>query len=275
MYDYEEKEKHLQEGLDCAYLVYGREVCPTSNRPHLQGYVCFRSAKTRSAVKKALKDNTVHLEDAKGNSLQNFNYCTKEGRYVFEKGVRPMTQKEKGEAGKRKWAEIAANAKAGNFEAIRESDPRVYITQYSAIKRIAKDHMVKPPDLQKLDNLWIYGPHHTGKSHRARQEAPDGLYYSKPPNKWWCGYQGEPVVILEDIDEEHSYLGYSLKIWADKYSFIAEEKNGAQCIRPQRIIVTSNYHPNEIFLKDKILDAILRRFKLVQMTEIFPETNSE
>ena len=48
---------------------------------------------------------------------------------------------------------------------------------------------------------------------------------------------------------------------------MVETKGGARKIRPKKIIVTSNYHPNEMRFKDAELDQILRRFKVTKLTD--------
>jgi len=83
-------------------------------------------------------------------------------------------------------------------------------------------------------------------------------------NKWWCGYQHQLNVIVDDFDKSHNYMGYYLKIWADMYSFNAEIKNGSMFIRPEHIIVTSNYHPNDIWDDNTTIEPIRRRFKVIR-----------
>jgi len=39
----ENTEEKLQNGIECQYLVYGYEIAPTTQRPHLQGYVYFHN----------------------------------------------------------------------------------------------------------------------------------------------------------------------------------------------------------------------------------------
>ena len=75
-------------------------------------------------------------------------------------------------------------------------------------------------------------------------------------------YAGEENVLMEDIGIAHAYLGDHLKIWADRYGFRAEIKHDSRVLRPQKIIVTSNYHPKELWQDNSILEPILRRFKL-------------
>ena len=118
----------------------------------------------------------------------------------------------------------------------------------------------KPSPLDKLDNYWYLGPTGTGKSRAVRARWPN--LYNKPLNKWWCSYQGEDTVLLDDYGKDHAILGNHLKNWADHYPFIAETKGAGQTIRPKRIVVTSNYHPDDIWQDKQMLEPILRRFKI-------------
>ena len=54
-----------------------------------------------------------------------------------------------------------------------------------------------------MRGLWLWGPPNTGKSYKARDisekqfgETP----FIKDCNKWWDGYDGEKVVVLDDVD---------------------------------------------------------------------------
>lgn len=105
---------------------------------------------------------------------------------------------------------------------------------------------------------WWYGPPGTGKSTTARTENPN--YFLKPQNKWWDGYNGEDVVILDDLDD--NFLGHYLKIWGDKFACSGEVKGGTINLTHKKIIITSNFLIHELF-KDKplLIEPIERRYK--------------
>lgn len=118
-----------------------------------------------------------------------------------------------------------------------------------------------PEDNEVITNEWYYGTTGTGKSLKARSENKG--FYLKMCNKWWDGYLNEEVVLIEDFDKNHHVLGHHLKIWADRYAFPAEVKGSKVNLRPKKIIVTSNYHPQEIWANEpQTLEPILRRFKV-------------
>lgn len=246
--------------LDCVYVVYGKEKASTGT-PHLQGYVRFKSPKTLSAALKAMPGKP-HLEIKRGTCQQAIDYCKKDGD-VYERGEIPVTQEEKGAKNKRRHEEAFQAAKDGRFDDI-PADLRLRF--YGTFKKIREDHLPKPTALGELNNEWRYGPTGTGKSRKAHEEHPNA-YIKKANTKWWDGYDGQEVVIIDDLDKYHVSLGYELKIWLDHYPFPAERKGGTQMIRPKTVIITSNYHPSEIWDDEKTLNPVLRRVTLVKYGE--------
>lgn len=94
-----------------------------------------------------------------------------------------------------------------------------------------------------MPNLWLWGDAGTGKSFYCRSNWPNA--YLKMCNKWWDGYDGEDSVLIEDIGiESGKMLSHHIKIWADRYPFLAESKGLVRKIRPSIILVTSNYSPD-------------------------------
>lgn len=239
-------------GTECVYLIFGKEVSSTGT-PHLQGYIRFKSQTTFKRVKELFP--VSHIEPARGDIDSNVKYCSKEGD-VFEKGIRPVSSTQKGQVEKDRWEKIRKQAQQGDLSSI---EPGVYIKYYRTLKEIAKDHMAKPSDAEDVTGLWISGPAGCGKSRYARELAP--FAYFKPCNKWWDGYQDETAVIIDDVDKKHDCLGHHFKIWSDRYAFIAETKGGARMVRPEQVIITSQYDIEDIFPDQETRDALNRRFK--------------
>lgn len=237
-------------------MVIGQEVGELGT-PHLQGYLYLYNAKSLRAVK--VYNARAHWEVAKGNPDQNRAYCVKEGNYM-EKGEIPMSQKRKGECEKERWDEALTLCKQGKLDDI-PSD--ILFRYYRTCKEIKKDHMIKPDDANDVTGMWIYRPAGAGKSRLARDRYPNS--YFKMANKWWDGYQGEESVIIDDIDPKHGVLGHHFKIWGDRYAFPAETKGGCIMIRPSKIIITSQYHPDQIWSDEETLAAIIRRYTLLQL----------
>jgi len=266
---------------DLEYLVYGRETAPGTGTEHLQGFVVFKDRK-RLTQAKALISQRAHVEALRGTAKQASDYCKKGDQshdewkslgvagpnfglnaVVVEEGELPVLGK--GAAGSiaslAKWERTKQLAKLGDFESI---DPAHYVSNYRALQAIASDNAPRAVDLPDVCGLWYVGPPGSGKSHAAR--ALDSDYYIKPINKWFDGFNPlkHKTIILEDLDTTHaSYMGYFLKIWGDKWSFAAEKKGSTIQVRPERVVVTSNYTIPELFGSDpELVKAISRRFKV-------------
>jgi len=77
----------LVDGLVCKYIAYSKEVAPTTNTPHLQGYVAFNSAKTHEQAKKLLPG--CWLQPMKGSIAENDSYISKVATMV-ERGEKVL-----------------------------------------------------------------------------------------------------------------------------------------------------------------------------------------
>lgn len=238
------------------YVIIGQETAPTTGTPHLQGYA-FLKKKTRLLGVKKLLPPGAHLEPAVADHQKNREYCSKSGSFV-EHGIFPS---EPAEAGKAYWSGVIASAKAHTLE---NTHPQEFVRYYSFAQKMERDNPEKLDDNPELDNYWIWGPSGCGKSSSARQRFPD--FFNKPLNKWWCGYQDQETVLLDDFGPQRKELGYHLKIWADHYPFFAEVKNGGRMVRPKRIVITSQYSPDQIYADEpETLEAIKRRYKIERM----------
>lgn len=248
-----------------AYMVYQPEVAPTTGQNHLQGYISFHKCIRLSGLKKL--NATAHWEVARGTPHANKVYCTKEesrlpGSTPIEHGEMPMSQAEAGGlAMKRKYEDAVAAAVLGNFEAIPAP---MLVRHYNTWKQIRTDFAPKPSNLDTEDvGVWLYGAPGCGKTLFCQQFDP----YMKNQNKWWCGYQKQEAVLVDDVEPEAAKsLTLYLKLWAQQYPIQAEMKGSSALIRPRVIIVTSNYTAADIWKEDGAkLAAIQRRYKHFNM----------
>jgi len=112
----------------------------------------------------------------------------------------------------------------------------------------------------ETQNEWWYGNTGSGKS-RLAWEQYGTICYQKMLNKWWDGYDAQPIVIIEEWSPKNEVTASALKIWADRYPFTAQIKGGVlQKIRPMKLIVISNYRLRDCFPDTRDADPIARRF---------------
>lgn len=239
------------------------EIGETTGYEHWQLYFITKNPQSRSFFKgrNGFLDTQAHCEPTRSEAYEA--YVWKDETAVigtrFELGKKPLQRNAPVD-----WNEIWELAKHGKM---MEIPADIRIRCYSTLKRIAKDFMIPPKALMEPCGLWIVGPPGCGKSHYVRENFGHSLF-SKPCNKWWDGYQYQDTVLLDDFGKSHSCMGHFLKIWADQYPFIIDDKGGALNVRPKNLVVTSNYTIHDIFaeIDSKLYDAILDRFQIIVMS---------
>lgn len=258
----------IEDNVECRYIIYGKEVGDLGT-PHLQGFVTFGSLKSLKQAIALLPGS--HVQIAK-TCQEAIAYCKKDGDFV-ERGKAPLSQSEKGDLGKdsekRRWEDIYQAAREGRVE---DLPAEIKFKNRDLIKKHRHDALrERKLEDQETQNEWYWGASGTGKSRTARSDHPDA--FLKMCNKWWDGYIDQDTVLIEDFDADHEKLAHHLKIWGDRYPFPIEVKGGSFTIRPKKIIVTSNYHPDQIWDKHQDLEPILRRFKMREFTTEKPIAN--
>lgn len=264
--NYTEEEVEAINGLDVKYMIYGKEISPTTGTPHLQGFIVFSGSKKITGVSKLIP--RAYLVVAKGSSVQNITYCSKE-KDVVEFGIRPKTPMEKGDMERERWIRIIAHAKSGTLE---EHDPKVFY-QTVRTSRMLEAEFAKPIAITKNVKVF-WGKTGTGKSHTAWAEAGEDAYQKDPRSKFWYGYNGQENVIMDEfrggIDISH------ILRWVDKWPVTVEIKNSSRVLKVKNLWIMSNLHPKDWYpdLDRDTVDALLRRFKISEFHgDLLPVTH--
>lgn len=220
------------------------------------GYVYFSNGKTKSSVIALLPG--CHISEARGTFAQNRIYCSK-GNLFVERGDPPSDPLDRGRGEIARYDSAWNLAKQGHIE---EIDVDIRMRLYGTIKRIQRDYMPSVLPLDGVCGLWIHGASGSGKTRAVLSAFPN--LYPKPRSIWWDGYQGEEVVLCDDVDPFNVQLGGEFKHWADFCPFIAQIKGGSIKIRPKKFIVTSQFKIEEIWKDSETVLALNRRFIIIE-----------
>lgn len=236
------------------YIIYGKEV-GDSGTPHLQGFIIFKSACTLSAAIKKLP-SPCHVEVAVTVD-EAITYCKKDGD-VYEDGEAPISKSEQGELGKAAYDDAFRAARENRLDDI---PTKLRLRYFATFDKIAAQNQSVIVPLEKLDNWWFYGDSGAGKSSAARKLYPDA-YVKRQNTKWWDGYNGQSVVIIDDVSPFTKSIADDMKVYSDHYAFWCEIKGTCKYIRPITIVVTSQYTIEEIWEDCKTRQAMNRRFQV-------------
>lgn len=273
--NYTEADEQRIKGIACNYIVFGREEAPETHTKHLQGYVYFDTQRYFNGVKTMIGGNP-HIEAAKGNKWQNRVYCTKTEDFWESGDVPKEPAKERSERNKKRYADAVELAKTGKVAEIEPELLAKHLSNFmkmSALTSHQKSLINWSDENMHGHFFWIYGETGTGKSHVARNMcdriAPGREPYLKSWSKWWDAYTPGDVIIIDEATPENcKYLAGYFKQWIDKWSFRAEIKGGHTAnIRPEWIIVTSNYSIEDCFPNDKDYLPLQRRLNTVLLNE--------
>lgn len=240
--------------------------------PHIQGYVSFYFPKLGEYVKNLL-GGRAHVEPARGGWKQNVEYCTKENLIIVSKNceineINPLNTTKVSPL-------ILENAKSMDPWTFEDTYPMIWFYHRTRILNLMMDYALRNVNTWngdlKAKNYWIWGRPGIGKSKWASNLMSIKFQYKKAVNKWWDGFNLiiHKCVVLEDFPSNGQMFAQHLKIWGDRYSFMAECKGASMVIEPGRffLIITSNYSIDNCFENPEDIDAIKRRFSEFECTD--------
>lgn len=271
----------------CSYLIYGREKATEKLTEHLQGCFVLRERKTFNYIK-TNTNKKIHLEKMDKCLLANIIYCKKEHDYWEhcdkKFNIPKPPNKKKFTTHKERCENAIEKAKKGK---LLEIDADLLISNLKNLQQIQYLHLNESVQLDlhlgsKFGNyfknhfIWIKGKTGTLKSYNAHKIAeclyifmlkycekhnlpkPNaeiwGIPYIKDLNKWYQNYKWQKVMLIEEVQPDFCKNNLSrFKRWFDQYAYPAEFKGGdVGLIRPEFIIITSNYSMDECFIQEGI-----------------------
>lgn len=245
-----------EEIRDCVFLICGKETCPNTGRRHLQCFIQFASRKTFVDAKSILAITfgaDVHIEPRRGTPSEAAAYCRKEGDfYEFGTIVR--------RARRTAYDDVIAWAENGSSEADLLRDHPYLLTQSRALEKAQVVFGRREPD-RAVEVFLIWGVPFTGKSTRAKNRFPDYFEAHAPLSlRTFMGYRGEETVIVDGFLSTNWPLA-ELEMMIKPAVCRIPVLYGAVVSRWRRFIVTTNQHPDSMYVGAVNRDAFFSRVK--------------
>lgn len=289
------------------YAVMQVEECPTTNRLHFQGYVEFKNRVGFQRVKRLLQSDSVNIRPAKGSSVKNKEYCTKEETRVdgpWEFGETLGLEGQGARSDIRKFldealsvSEVQGTTPPEFSGATHVRDVDGFVAMFSPVaeserspfglavekhtETFVKFHkglaeacawLRKPVPFSKPYVIWIWGPTGVGKTRQVYHFDRNTfrMPYGKEGSLWYDGYTDQQTILIDELREGRLPTDWLLQ-FLDGYEFQLEVKGSFRRRNCKYIFITSCYPPEEIWGAAGIeYPQVMRRInKVYQITEEF------
>lgn len=253
---YKDYFKLIQQLPKFRYIIGQLETCPTSGKAHIQGYMEFTSKQSIKQIQAIM--HGVHLEQRQGTQAEARNYCIKKDTRLsepYELGSLSTNQGSRTDITMIRTL-MSENISlkniilhyCSNYQTIRIAEK---LFQYNAKPRQPEN----PPTI-----LWYYGETGTGKTRHVFDYYHD--IYPSFSYKWWDGYEQNEVILIDDMRKDYAKFHVLLKL-LDRFPHIVQTKGGTTHINSPTIIITSAYHPAELYDTREDISQLLRRITTI------------
>jgi len=252
--------------------VYAKEI-GEEGTPHIQGYFYFKNARSLNAIKK--KYPKIHFSlPVKGTPSQNLSYI--QGPYINKEGkVKPANPDA---------VVVGACPQQGQRtdldeirSVIRDTGRMSQVvniaTSYQSVKmaeQILKYHEPTRKYTPDFKVYWFWGKTGKGKTKTAEALAeslsPGDWHATQGNGKWWDGYDAHPLVIIDDLRASFCSFDEMLRILQPNRLRI-EVKGGTRQLLANTFIITSPYHPENLYRTVEDVTQLTRRITEIRHIE--------
>lgn len=244
------------------YCIVGNEVCPTTQRKHLQWYIRFENEIVKRTVMKHLPG--MHVMPYNGGDFNNEKYSTKEGNLAYTFGT-PCKQGERSDLNL-----VRDQIKDGvKVDTLTMENPYLFHQYGRTLSKVEDIVMRGKFRTEMTQGVWMFGETGVGKSHLAFDGFTPETHYvlNVNDNGWWEGYAQQDTVIINEFRGQIPY-GELLDL-VDKWPKSVKRR----CREPmpfisKKLIVTSSLPPEVVYKnlhKKDSLSQLSRRFEILEI----------
>lgn len=253
--NYDEGDIEWMERLECTVLTCSKEVSETGT-PHLQFSVTFRRSYSMAAVRKL--HPRVHWETQK--CCQDNNYCRKrDSELIIDRDERKR--------GKRSDIELIRGVVQETYS-MREVVCQATSTQSVRMAELWLKYNEPKRPVEPAPAVHVrWGRTGVGKTRMVWDTFPVEEVYTPTSYKWWEGYDGHKVVLIDEFRADWCTFGQLLRL-LDRYPYTVEVKGGSRQIQATTWYITSCRHPREWYDPTKFdaterVEQLLRRITTI------------
>lgn len=199
--------------------IIGNEICPSTNRPHIQGFIALKKPMRITELKLPFNP---HVEACLGNEEQNEKYCKKDGdfwTFGFPKPLKLITpnkwwEKEilellKTEPDDRKvywyWSE---NGGIGKSQFAKYCVVKENCLFFEEGKKADIMHLVYEAPEERLERMIIDVPRDNGNniSYKSIESLKNGLIYSSKYEGGYKYFNSPHIIIFANAEPQYERL---------------------------------------------------------------------
>ncbi len=235
-------------------LAFQLEMCPQTNRQHLQFFISFKNPRTLGGVKQYIGDIAAHLEPAR-NVQKAIEYCNKQETRIGVPYTRCDPTPDK----------APEDFRELSVQCLWNEYPLWMLKNHAGVDKYFKLNQNRAQQRDRPRAIILWGPPGTGKSYSAREWlGPE--YYVKPPGPFWIGYNGERGVLFDDYYSSEKYD--DLLRWISENPISVSIKGSSLPLNATKFVFTTNLDPDKWHAKIEDKSALFRRIDKIYFCEM-------
>lgn len=235
------------------WMIIGKET-GENGTPHLQGACILGTRMAFSRLKMLTGFKRAHIETMRGRPEDSLIYCRKQDLCAFVSGTLPTPGK------RNDLHEVVGRVRGGDTlkQLAADDEGGIAVVKFhkglTILRSLTRPNRTKPPRI-----FWLWGATGLGKTRlafkcgralsRTSVGTSDDIWVSSGGLRWFDGYDGQTVAILDDFRNKHvTSFAFFLRL-LDRFPMLVEFKGGSVQWTPQYIFITCPYSPTRCFEK--------------------------